>query len=62
MASASGGSTLHFIRSVKGLQVMASALTESEWFTRFMNDLLSRIYERRNKDVEISIALIIEMQ
>ena len=61
MASASGGETFQFIRSDKGLQFMASYPTESEWFTRFMAGLFSRIGERRNLHTEISIELMIEM-
>ena len=62
MASASGGATLQVIWSDKGLQVMASSPTESEWVARFMTGLHSRIGERRNQDAETSIALMIEMQ
>ena len=62
MASDSGGSKSQVIRSVKGLQVMASDPTNSKWFTRFMNGLPSSIGERRNQDATISIALIIETQ
>ena len=62
MASASGGATSQVIWSEKGLQVMASAFTYSESFTRFMTGLCSRIGERRNQDAEISIELMIEMQ
>ena len=46
--SASGGATLQVIRSDKGLQVMDSALTDSEWFTRFTTGLCLSIGERRN--------------
>ena len=41
---------------------MASLLTESEWFMRFMTGHRSMIGECRNQDTEISIVLMIEMQ
>ena len=62
MASASGGETLQVIWSDKGLHIMASAPSDSKWFTRFMTGLLSRIGERRKQDAEISIALMILIQ
>ena len=48
MDSAYGGAILKVIRSDKGLQVMDSALTDSEWFTRFTTGLCLSIGERRN--------------
>ena len=49
------------MRSDKWIQVMNVSPTDSEWFTRFMAGLFSRIGERRNQYTEISIALMIEM-
>ena len=46
----------------KRLQVMASDPTDSEWFTRFMTGLCSRIGEHINQDTAIYIAFMIEMQ
>ena len=40
MESDSGGATLQVICSDKGLQVMSSSPTESEWFTNFMTVIL----------------------
>ena len=62
MASDYGGASSQVIRIDKGMQVMASSPTESEWFTHFMTDLWSRIGEIRNQDAEISITLMIKMQ
>ena len=62
MASASGEATTQVIYSDKGTQVMASSPNDSEWFTRFMTGLCSRISERRKQDAEISISLMIGMQ
>ena len=62
MASASGISTLQVIRSDKGIQFMASAPTESEWFTRFITCICSSIGECRNQDAAISVVLMIEIQ
>ena len=62
MASTSGGVAPQIIWSDQGLQVMASAPTDSKWFTRFMTGLRSKIGERRNQDALISIVLIIEIQ
>ena len=61
IVSASGGSTPQVILSDKGIHVMDSAPNESKWFTRFTNGLRSRIFERRKQDMEIYIALMIEM-
>ena len=58
MDSDSGEATLRVVWSDKRLQAMASAPTDSEWFTHFMNGLSSRIGERRNKDAAISIDLM----
>ena len=46
MANASDGETLQVIWIDKGLQVMASSPTDSEWFTHFTTGLSSRIGER----------------
>ena len=62
MASDYGGASSQVIWIDKGMQVMASSPTESEWFTYFMTDLWSRIGELRNQDAEISITLMIKMQ
>ena len=62
MDSAYGGAILKVIRSDKGLQVMDSPPTDSEWFTHFMTCLFSRIGEHRNQDTDISIVLMIEIQ
>ena len=60
--SSSCGEKLQVIHSDKGLQVMASAPTDSEWFMIFMTSLCSSIGECRKQDDAISIALIIEIQ
>ena len=62
MASDSGGAKSQVIRSDKGLQFIDSAPTDSEWFTCFVNGLLSGVGEHRNQDAEIYIALMIETQ
>ena len=62
MASDFGGATSQVIWSDKGIQVMDSAPTDSEWFTHFMIGLCSRIGEHRKKDASNSIVLMIEMQ
>ena len=62
MSSDSSGATLQIIPSEKGLQNMASAPTESEWFTRFMTGLHSNIGEHRKQDAAISIGFLIETQ
>ena len=41
---------------------MASAPTDSKWFTRFMNGISSGISECKKQDAKFSIALMIEMQ
>ena len=62
MASDSGGATSQVIKSDKGLHFMDISPTESKWFTPFMNGLCSRIGERRNQELAISIALMIKIK
>ena len=57
-----GGAASQVVWSDKGLKIMASTPTYSEWFTRFMTVIFSRIGERRNQDAAIYIALILEIQ
>jgi hypothetical protein len=61
-AYAGGGATAQAIRSDRGHRAIACAPTYSEWFSRFMTGLKSRIGERRKQDAAISITLMVEIQ
>jgi hypothetical protein len=63
MARAGGGATDQAIRSDRGHRAIAACSPEdSEWFSRLMTGLKSRIGERRKQDAAISIALMVEIQ
>jgi hypothetical protein len=62
MARAGGGATAQATRSDHGHRAIACAPTDSEWFSRFMTGLKSRIGERRKQDAAISITLMVEIQ
>ena len=62
MAGASSGATSQVIWSDKGIHVIAISPTDPKWFTRFMTGLCSRIGERRNQELAISIDLMIKIK